>query len=242
MAGSQCGKGTPCRLRAGPSPPRPPSDQSSQAADSSSSAARRPGCLQGRGAGVHEKLAVRTPPWGAGVSEAARWWPREPRPVPGADRPPSAWCAPHCGWGRGIRKGCRLADSRPPQGEHLAPSTHPSEKDKAWLCGEKDTQVGEAPGHDLAETQACSQLHLRAPALGRREAWGPKATLCPPPLGAPLPGPGAPPPRWARLSPLQAPLCEAWPGAPAHTAPEFLPHVGRTLPAPPSLCHVGRRR
>ena len=90
MAGSQCGKGTPCRLRAGPSPPRPPSDQSSQAADSSSSAARRPGCLQGRGAGVHEKLAVRTPPWGAGVSEAARWWPREPRPVPGADRPPSA--------------------------------------------------------------------------------------------------------------------------------------------------------
>ena len=142
--------------------------------------------------------------------ESMRSWPSGPRP--GAARSPRlqagshghrAPCpeltAPHlhvvpltvAGVG-GVRKGCRLADPRPPQRERLAPSTHPSEKDKAWLCGEKDTQVGEAPRRDLAETQDYSQLRLQAPSPMQAGGLGPQGTSCPPPPGAPLLGPGAP--------------------------------------------------
>lgn len=188
MAGSRCGKGTPAGSV--PGPPRHAHPLTSHLR------------LLTRPALLLAILGVCR----EGEQESMRSWPSGP--LPGAAGSPRlhaggpgnrALCpeltAPHLhgvhltvAGVEGIRKGCRLADPRPPQGERLAPSTHPSEKDKAWLCGEKDTQVGEAPGRDLAETQDCSQLRLRAPALGRREALGAQGHLVSPTTGGAPPG------------------------------------------------------
>ena len=132
-------KGDPLPAPCAPSLPSPPSDQSSQAADSSRSAARRPGSLQGRGAGVHEKLAARTLPQGGGVSEAAGWQPREARPMPGADHRPPIY-TPHCAGVGGIRKGCWLTDPRPPPGSASGPLHTPlGEGQSLALWGEGHT-------------------------------------------------------------------------------------------------------